>query len=287
MSHFSYLAAHFKLPMKRSITLFLLALMTGAAQGQNISSALHLNEEREYKTKRPKQMVETKTSYGSDGPMTAKSVTVFDNAGMILTEEYFDENGTRTARLTRKNDTVNRRCLESKFERWGKTGYGEEITVYNYDASHFLIRITDQDGHGSVSRVSKIVNDDKGHPVEATLYDAVGQYGKETATYFYDRNTVVTAALDNDGNVIATDTASISFRDAHLYPKEGYLYNEHGDATKWVSRQFDGEMAVFEAEYIYDASGNCIDVVTYKMEPMRGGKPRKRKYGRLERQYTY
>lgn len=289
MSHFSYLAAHFKLPMKRSITLFLLALMTGAVQGQNISSALHLNEEREYKTKRPKQIVDTKTSYGSDGSGTVKRVTVFDNAGMVLTEEYFDENGTRTARQTNKNDTVNRRCLESKFERWGKTGYGEEITVYNYDANHFLVRITDQDGKGSVSRVSKIVNNDKGHPVELTLYDQAGLYGKETATYFYDRNTVVTAVLGNDDNLIASDTAKISFRDAYLHPKEGEVYNEHGDVTRWSDKQFDGETALFEEEYIYDAFGNCIDAVIYKVEATRSAnaKPKKRKYGRLERQYTY
>lgn len=274
--------------MQRSITLFLLVLIAGAAQGQNIFSALHLNEEREYKTKRPKKIVEVKTSFSPTGPKTGKSIMVFDDAGMLLTEEHFDENGTRTARLTRKNDTINRRCLENKFERWARTGYGEEITIYSYDANHFLIGVTDKDGRGRISRVSKIVNDDKGHPVQLTLYDGLGGlYGKETATYFYDRNSVVTAVLGNDDNLIATDTASISFRDAHLYPKEGNLYNEHDDATKWVSRQFDGEMAVFEAEYIYDASGNCIDAVTYKLEPMRGGKSKKKKYGRLERQYTY
>ena len=274
--------------MKRSITLFLLGLATSTAQAQNIFSALHLNEETEYKTKRPKKIAETKTFFNATGQRTDKCTKVFDDAGMLLTEERFDENGARTARLTHKNDTVNRRCLENRFERWGKTGYGEEVTLYSYDPNHFLVRVTDQDGRGSISRISKIENNDKGHPVALVLTDAQGNpFGKETAAYSYDRNSVVTTVLGTDDNVIATDTARISFKDAYLYPKEGDVYNEHGDPVKWASRQFDGEIAVFEAEYAYDAFGNCISAVTYKVETTRGGKPKKKKHLSLERQYTY
>jgi len=274
--------------MQRSISLLLLVLTAGVVKGQNIYSALQLNEQTAYKAKRPKQIAETKTVFGLEGQKVEKSVKVFDAAGMLLTEERFDENGKRTARLTLKNDTVNRRCLERSFERWGATGNAKETTIYTYDASHFLIRVTDQDANGAIMLISKITNDEKGHPVELSIEDGQGTpIGKETATYLYDRNSVVTTVFDNDRNKISTDTLRISLKDAHLHPAEGTAYNEQGDITKWTSRQANGPLDVYEAEYVYDAAGNCIDEVISKVEVKGAAKPKKRKEKRFERQYTY
>jgi hypothetical protein len=270
--------------MQRSISLLLLVLTAGVVKGQNIYSALQLNEETAYKVKRPKQIAETKTFYGQEGQKIEKSVKVFDAAGMLLTEERFDENGKRTARVTLKNDAVNRRCLERTFERWGKTGNDLETTIYSYDASHFLIGVTDKDAKGAIMLISKITNDEKGHPVELSLTDGQGTpIGKETATYFYDRNSVVTTVLDGDGNKVSTDTMKISLKDARLHPEGGSTYNEQGDATKWAH----GANDLYEAEYLYDASGNCIDEVIYKVEVKGAAKPKKKRERRFERQYTY
>jgi len=270
--------------MQRSISLLLLVFTAGVVKGQNIYSALQLNEETAYKGKRPKQIAETRTFFGQEGQKIEKSVKVFDAAGMLLTEERFDENGKRTARLTLKNDTVNRRCLERSFERWGSTGNAKETTIYSYDASHFLIRVTDQDANGATMLISKITNDEKGHPVALSLEDGQGTpIGRETATYFYDRNSVVTAVLDGDDHKVSTDTMKISIKDARLHPAEGSAYNEQGDATKWAR----GANDLYEAEYVYDASGNCIDEVIYKIEVKGAAKPKKKKEKRVERQYTY
>jgi hypothetical protein len=261
--------------------------MTSAAQGQNIYSALHLNEDKEYKTKRPKMIVETKTFYSATDQRTEKSIMVFDGAGMIQTEERFDESGSRTAKLTYKNDTVNHRCLETIFERWGKTGYGQETTLYTYDANHALIRVTDQDARGSIMRISKITNNEKGHPVELLLTDGGGNpFGRETGTYFYDRNSVVAAVFDNDGNQLSADTMKISLKDARLHPVEGTVYNEQGDVVKWTSKQGNGAPDLYETEYVYDAFGNCTDEVIYKVE-VKAGKPKKKRERHFERQYTY
>lgn len=272
--------------MNKTIPLFLLVCTAGAAHGQNIYSALQLNEETAYKAKRPAKIVETKTFYDLAGQRTEKCIKVFE-AGMLLTEERFDENGTRTARLTHKNDTVNRRCLERTFERWGKTGNGKETTIYSYDASHFLIGVTDQDANGAIMLISKITNDEKGHPVALSISDGHGNaIGKETSAYLYDRNSVVTTVFDNDDNRISTDTMKISFKDARLHPEEGSAYNEQGDAVKWTGKQLNGAKDLYEAEYVYDPSGNCIDEVIYKVE-VKGGKPKKKREKRFERQYTY
>jgi hypothetical protein len=274
--------------MNKTIPLLLLVCTAGVAKGQNIYSALQLNEETAYKTKRPKKIVETKTIYNLDGQRIEKSVKVFDNAGMLLEEERFNENGTRTARLTHKNDTVHRRCLERTFERWGITGNGKETSIYTYDASHFLIGIKDLDANGATMLISKITNDEKGHPLALSLTDGQGNaIGNETATYLYDRNSVVTAVFDNDGNKVSTDTLKISVKDARLHPEEGSAYNEQGDAVKWAGKQLNGAKDLYEAEYVYDASGNCTDEVIYKVEVKGAAKPKKKRERRFERQYTY
>lgn len=277
--------------MIKTIPLFLLVCAAGAAQGQNIYSALQLNEETEYNAKRPKKIVETKTFYSPTDQRTEKCIKVFDDAGMLLTEERFDENGTRTARLTHKNDTVNRRCLERTFERWGITGNGKETSVYSYDANHFLIGVTDKDANGTTMLISKITNDEKGHPVALSLTDGQkNAIGKETGTYFYDRNSVVVAVFDNDDNKLSTDTMKISLKNARSYPEEGTAYNEHGDVVKWTGKQLNGLQDVYETEYVYDASGNCTDEVIYKVEvkgAAANAKPKKKREKRFERQYTY
>ncbi|WP_298735736.1 hypothetical protein [uncultured Chitinophaga sp.] len=274
--------------MNKTIPLFLLVCAAGAAHGQNIYSALQLNEETGYHAKRPKKIVETKTFYSATDQRTEKSIRIFDDAGMLLTEERFDENGNRTARLTHKNDTVHRRCLERTFERWGKTGYGRETTIYSYDASHFLTGVTDMDANGATMLISKITNNEKGHPVALSLTDGQKNViGKETATYLYDRNSVVIAAFDNDGNRLSTDTMKISLKNARSYPEEGVVYNDHGDVVKWTGKPSNGARDVYETEYVYDAAGNCTDEVIYKVETKGAAKPRKKRERRFERQYTY
>jgi hypothetical protein len=139
--------------------------------------------------------------------------------------------------------------------------------------------------------ISKITNDEKGHPVALSLTDGQGYaIGKETGTYLYDRNSVVVAIFDNDGNRISTDTMKISVKDAHSHPEEGTAYNEQGDAVKWTSKQQGGARDVYETEYVYDASGNCTDEVIYKVEVNKGpanAKPKKKRERRFEREYTY
>jgi hypothetical protein len=274
--------------MKRSIELLLLVFTASAAQGQNIYSALQLNEEKEYKTKKPKMIVETNAFYGSGAQRTEKCVKVFDGAGMLVTEERFDESGNRTARFTHKNDTVNLLCMSTVFERWDGTAYSKETTVYSYDASHFLVGVTDQDANGRTMRVSKIVNNEKGDPVSLSLSDGQGgSFGTELGTYFYDLNKVVTTVFDSEGKQLSIDTSRISHKDVKLHPEEGYVYNEHGDAVKWTSKRSDGTADVYEAEYLYDEFGNCIDEAIFKTEPGPAGKQKKKKDRKFKRQYTY
>lgn len=274
--------------MRNLTLLFFLTFLSGLVKSQNIYSALQLNAEREYKTQKPKKIVETNTFFSSSGKQVDKAVKIFDEAGMLVTEERYDENGALTARLTYSNDTAHRIKLSRVFERWAKFGYSKEIAVYIYDSNFFLVGTTDKDANGNVIQHTNLVNNDKGHPTELSLFDGNGNsFGKETAYYFYDHNQVVTSTVANDSSVLSSDTIKISFITASKFPAATEVYNSNGDITNWTRRNLNGSETIFEEEYIYDSFGNCTENKSFEVRVKGNGK-RKRDNDRIFRkEYSY
>jgi hypothetical protein len=274
--------------MRKLTSFFLLLFFSGLARSQNVYSALQLNAEREYKTKRPKKIIETNTFFNKSGKQVDKNIKIFDNAGMLLTEERYDEKGVMSARLTYTNDTVHRVTQSRTIERWTAFGYTKEIAFYTYDTRVFLVAITDKDANGDIIRQTNIVCNDKGHPVELSLFDGNGNsYGKETASYLYDKNRVVTAVLSTDGKVLSGDTIKISFTDASKFPGPHEVYNLQGDLTNWNSKNYNGSETIYEEEYTYDSFGNCTESRIYRIS-IKGNGKRKRENDRIFRkEYFY
>ena len=273
----------------RIITIvFLATIISHFAISQNIYTALQLNQDREYKTKKPKKIVETNTFYNTSGTQVDKNVKTFDESGMLLTEERYDESGTLKARLTYTNDTINKIKLTRIFERWNQFGYSKETAFYHYDANHFLISTTDKDANGNIISQSDLVCNDNGHPIQLSLFDGNGNsFGKEIATYLYDINKVVTSVVSNDGRTLSSDTIKISFKKANLFPNDKETYNENGEITNWTSRSFKGEETFYEEDYTYDSFGNCIESRIYKVTIKRNGN-KKRDINRIFRkEFTY
>jgi len=273
----------------RFITFILLLTLTGPiANCQNIYTALQLNQDREYKTKRPKKIVETNTFYNTSGKQVDKNVKTFDNAGMLLMEERYDGEGTLKARLTYTNDTANRLKLTRIFERWNQFGYSKETAFYNYDTSHFLVSTIDKDANGNILRQSNLVCNDRGHPVELSLFAGNGNFfGKELATYLYDMNKVATSVISNDGKTLSSDTTKINFKTASLFPGNGETYNANGDLIYWASKNLKGTETIYEEEYTYDSFGNCIESRIYKVTIKANGN-KKRDIDRVfKKHYTY
>jgi len=265
-------------------TFLLLAFSTSLSNAQNIFSALHSKEIREYKYGRPQQIVETNTFYSSNNTQVDKNIKTFDNAGMPFTEERYDETGKINAKLTYINDTINHLCLRRIFERWTNERYSKETAIYAYDNQNFLIRITDVDANGNATMVSELVNNDKGNPIELHLFDGRGRsFGIEKATYFYDRNIAVTTVFSNDGRNLSSDSLEIDFNRTDSSGN----YNEHGDAISYSSRNLDGSRTLFESEYIYDNMGNCIDEKIYKVTVRNNGKKKRSIDRHFEKQINY
>jgi hypothetical protein len=274
--------------MYKLTILFFLTFLSSSANSQNIYSALHLNENREYKTAIPKKIIETNIFYNASGKQIDKNIQTFDEAGMLVTEEQFDESGKLKARLTYTNDTINKVKLTRTFERWTQFGYSKETAFYTYDRNRYLIGITDKDANGNVIRQSNLIVNEKGHPLELALFDGSGNsFGKELAVYLYDRNKVITSVVSNDGRTLSTDTIKISFLKAFMFPADNERYNSVGDLTHWMRKNSNGTVTVFEEEYSYDSFGNCTENRIYKVT-IKGNGKKKRKIDRVfKKQYTY
>ncbi|SJZ31933.1 RHS repeat protein [Sediminibacterium ginsengisoli] len=273
----------------RKLTIFLLAVfLIGSARSQNIFSALQLNAQRSYKTKRPKKIVHITTSFTASGYNVAKDVIVFDNAGMVQVSESYDANGMLKTKASYTNDTVHRIVLASVFERWMKFAYFKESSVFTYDNNFFLIGVTDKDEIGRVIRQTDIVCNEKGHPIELSLFDGNGnQKGKETATYSYDKNEAFTSVISNDGKVLSSKTIKISFTEASKFPDVNTVYNTNGDLIHWVRKNPDGSETTFEGEYTYDSFGNCTEENIFKVTVKKNGKRKREIYMVSVKEYTY
>lgn len=274
--------------MNKLLILFGFLFLTDLTNGQNIFSALHLNENNEYKTTQPKKILETKTFYTSNGKQVDRYVKIFDEAGMLLREELYDESRDLKARLIYSNDTLNKVILSRTIERWTQLGYSKETAFYTYDSNHYLTGITEKDANGNIIRQTHLLVNQRGNPNELALFDGNGKlFGKELATYLYNKNKVITSVVSNDGRTLSVDTIKINFRKAFMFPEKSEKYNSNGDLTNWKRRNLNGTYTEFEEEYSYDDFGNCTEIRIYKVTTKRNGKRIKEIDRVFEKQYTY
>lgn len=271
------------------MTTVLLLLLSAAANAQNVYSALHFKENRDYKTTIPKKINATNIFYGQHGKDTKKEILVFDAAGMPLTEERYDKDGILNTKFSYTNDTTLKLRIADIVETW-HPAMGQQVAYryYTYDSNNALIAIIEKNAAGMVTGQTKMTCNEKGLPVELTTYSGNGQpFGTETAHYFYDQNKAVTAVLSNDGAILSTDTMKISFVDAHLYPEADEAYNAQGDLIRYTSKNLNGTVNYYECEYEYDTHGNCSEKRIYLITK-RKDKSDKRKADRVfKKEYTY
>ncbi len=260
--------------MPNYLFLFFLLLFSMTVDAQNIYSALHHNENREYKFGKPSEIRETNTFY-SPHTQVEKNIKVFDGSGMLSVETRYDETGGLKAKLTYLNDTVRHLSLQRIMERWTNIGYTKETSIYSYDSQNFLVRIVDVDAKDNIITISEIVNNNKGNPTDLHLYDGSGRpYGVENAEYFYEKNMAVTSILSKDGRKLSTDTLKINF-------------NMDRDSLSYSSKNPDGSKTLFEVEYIYDGIGNRIDEKIYKVTVKRNGKKKRDLDRHFQKQIVY
>lgn len=274
--------------MKPILLLFLLLSVSAICRSQSLYTELHLNDDREYHFGKAKQIIEENTFYTSSYTHTEKNVKTFDAAGMLLTEERYDQEGILTAKLTYTNDTTRHLKLSRVFERWLKYGRSKETAIYKYDERGFLVTSTDSNATGKIIDIAKMTNNSKGDPIELNLFNANNELlGKETAEYNYDKNTVVISVFKNDGTKLTADTSKIRFTPDTISKEDKNNYTQYNDILSYTSKNVNGSITLFECEYQYDSKGNWIEQKIYKVKPEPNGK-KKRILDRLfKRHITY
>lgn len=235
----------------------------------SIYTILHLNEkDYNYKTKVPKEVHETRKSYNSDKTYTVKTIKYYDISGMLEREDRFSSDDKLESFFTYVNDTINRIKLSRTYTHLGKYTKKQETAEYIY-SNRQLIKVIDKDKNQNIYFTTEIRNDSKGNPIVIYGYNSKGNlYGRETADYNYENNTVTTSVFSNDSKLLSTKVNWITFEKT----KKECIYNENEDLIKWKYISLDNEETLYEAEYKYDKFDNIVEEKIYKISLKPDGK---------------
>jgi hypothetical protein len=234
--------------------LFILAFYSYSFS-QNIYSALEHDKGFEVReNSKIKEVITDITFFTKNSTQKQKNITTLNAKNKILTELRYDNEGILTDKLIFQYDSTNVKCIESKYERWHKVmGHTVEITVFNYDASGYLIKIITTDQYKKLLRETTLKNNEKGLPIELILKTDSGEdFGKEIAEYDYAKNIVYTKVLDKFGNELSKSEQKIN----SSIPYKGDVLNAFGDVLK---------STIWEFEYTYDINSNWTKQVRYRL----------------------
>ena len=273
--------------MKKLLIISILALAVYSCIAQNIYTALHHNRNYPLKSGKPSVITTFSTSYGPGSDSEEKSVSMYDAAGMLVNEKRYNKEGQHTFTRDCINDTSRKLIMINVTTSYSRFGVMVDSSFSTYDENGFLIRDTDKSGSGNITTVSIIRNNEKGHPVELTLYDRLGNpYGVETATYNYEKNYYVRSNYNNQGVLLNTDTNRIDYDKpaGHYDSKE--LRNDRGDAVYYITTYLK-KFVEREIEYKYDMRGNWIEQKLYNVRTNSAGKKKRSLVTKYKREIVY
>lgn len=262
--------------MKKLLLSFFL-LSSNLLLGQNIYTALHLNRPEDVRQDKPiSSIIETNTFFNSNS-VEKRVVEKSVNKNYLVTqEERFDAQGNLQQRLTRQLDESGNRILSRKFEIWNSNIYTIKTSIYEYDSDYFLIKMTDYNSNGEITKQAILTNNQNGHPLKLELFDGSGSLiGTEIGIYNYEQNQVTTEVRNRNGKTLSTDNSIIDFSKRITTPQEGDLFNDYGDLVTTTEYSYKRK---------YDDLGNWTTVTIYKLKNGRKTKNRrfKRKIEYLE-----
>ncbi len=271
--------------------LLLFVLEKSNSQRLTIIDALHLHEELDYKGRKPIKIVEKRINYSIIKTEIRDSIIkTFDNNGMIRSYEFYSYNDDSIiVRDAYVNDTINNIKLLKTSEVRQNNTIGKKASKYLYDNQSFLTSIIDYDGDSNVIRKTAIACNEKGHPIELSLFNKEDKLiAKERAIYFYDSNKVVRYIDLTEQIVInSKDSSKISLKNEHLFPSENIVFNNYGDKIKWYSNWKFDKNSYYEREYIYDSFGNWIESKIYVVQIQKNRDPYKEIKSIISRAITY
>ena len=268
--------------MKSLSTFLLLLFSVFAVQAQNLSKALHLNEQEHFRGAQPVTEIQ-ETYQNLQSKKQTRTRSLYDAEQKIILKAVYENDQLRTKDTITYQNAVGVKKA-TIFETWAADGTYERRTEnYIYDTRGFLVRIREFSKDGYLRFETRIKNVGRGQPYVIDKFDDDDNLtgGTEEAEYLPEGNRYVVKKMNVLGKESSRDTFVLDPQQRAAFPAKGETYNEKGDLIKSIAPK-----AVTIYEYRYDEQGNWIEKKGFLVE-IEKGKEKKVLQEKWERKISY
>lgn len=268
--------------MKSLSTFLLLLFSVFSLQAQNLSKALHLNQQEHFRGALP--VLEIQETYHE---LQSKKQTrirfLYDAEQKIILKAVYENDKLQTKDTITYQSTVGVKKA-TIFETWAADGtYDRRTENYIYDTRGFLVRIREFSKDGYLRFETRIKNVGRGQPHVIDKFDDKDNLlaGAEEAEYLPEQNRYVIKKINVMGKESSRDTLVLDPQQRAAFPAKGETYNEKGELIKSITAQ-----ATHSYEYRYDEQGNWVEKKRFLLE-MEKGKEKRVLLEKWERKISY
>jgi YD repeat-containing protein len=268
--------------MKSRLTFLLLLLSVFSLPAQNLSKALHLNEQEHFRGALPVTEIQ-ETHHDLQSKKQTRTRSLYDAEQKIILKAVYENDQLRAKDTITYQNAVGVKKA-TIFEIWAADGTYERRTEnYVYDTRGFLVRIREFSKDGYLRFETRIKNVGRGQPYVIDKFDDDDNLtgGTEEAEYLPERNRYVVKKMNVLGKESSRDTLVLDPQQQAAFPAKGETYNEKGDLIKSITPK-----AVTVYEYRYDEQGNWVEKKGFLVE-MEKSKEKRILQEKWERKISY
>lgn len=268
--------------MKSRSTFLLLLLSAFSIQAQNLSKALHLNQQEHFRGALPVTEIQ-ETYQNLQSKKQTRTRSLYDAEQKIILKAVYENDQLRSKDTITYQNAVGVKKA-TIFETWTADGtYDRRTENYVYDTRGFLVRIREFSKDGYLRFETRIKNVGRGQPYVIDKFDDDDNMtgGTEEAEYLPELNRYVVKKMNVLGKESSRDTFVLNPQQRAVFPAKGETYNEKGDLIKSITPK-----AFTTYEYRYDEQGNWIEKKGLLVE-MEKGKEKKVLMEKWERKISY
>lgn len=268
--------------MKSLSTSLLLLICVFSVKAQNLSKALHLNQQEHFRGALPVTEIQ-ETYHDLQSKKQTRTRSLYDAEQKIILKAVYENDQLRAKDTITYQNAVGVKKA-TIFETWAADGtYDRRTENYIYDNRGFLVRIREFSKDGYLRFETRIKNVGRGQPYVVDKFDDDDNMkgGTEEAEYLPELNRYVVKKVNILGKESSRDTFVLDPQQRAAFPAKGETYNEKGDLIKSITPK-----ATTLYEYRYDEQGNWIEKKGFLVE-MEKGKEKKVLLEKWERKISY
>ncbi|WP_373553279.1 hypothetical protein [Haliscomenobacter sp.] len=248
--------------MKSISTSLLLLFSVFAVQAQNLSKALHLNNQEHFRGTLPVLEIQ-ETHHDLPTKKQTSTHSLYDAEQKLILLAVYENDQLRSKDTITYQNTVGVKKA-TIFETWAADGtYNRRTENYIYDTRGFLVRIREFSKDGYLRFETRIKNVGRGQPYVIDKFDDDDNMtgSTEETEYLPERNRYVIKKMNILGKESSRDTFVLDLQQAAAFPAKGETYNEKGDLIKIATAKENSSY-----EFRYDEQGNWIEKKRFQVE---------------------